>query len=519
MNSGSDRNPRKSGPSVGMRPQGYGRLWWLPAALVVLTGFPLHAAEPADCSDPGNLCAGDPCVIGSSLIAGACSVDFGPRTVVIGGRLTLATGATLSLTADRIEVQGSIRASGQSGNLPSTVSLTASGDIIVSGPISCSTRTDYPVPSGLLLALMAGGSIEVHAPLVNRASTVLSASSMTLLDAGADIVVDAPIQGAGSPGEMVLEAGGNIELLKPIRGKGDSFGGYDIRLSAGGNIEVRRPIRTTGDGSEITLTAGGNVTMDSRAALGARTDDRPLSHGVGPHLTVEAGGTIVASRLRAVNSGESFSAVTLRGDEGVTVEKPMRVAGWSPQVTIASDLGSVFVRARVDARPSCASIILTCGVGTVIITAAGAIGVEDSILAGPPGGGDVSLLSTAGPVDMERNITARVIRLEGADVAVGPDAKLSGQFFHLRSSSGDIDLDGQFIFLSSTEAVAAGNLSATGRFQCRPQGSACCPCCLSLRAGGTVDTSAATINTPLEPDCPGSPCGAFLDGYAGFLDP
>ena len=64
------------------------------------------AAAPVDCSDPNNLCTGDPCVIPSLEVVPSCTVDFRPRQLVIAGTLRVPADGSLSLTAATIVLQG-----------------------------------------------------------------------------------------------------------------------------------------------------------------------------------------------------------------------------------------------------------------------------------------------------------------------------------------------------------------------------------------------------------------------------
>jgi hypothetical protein len=62
-----------------------GAMRTIAAMLVSLILITPVAAAPVDCSDPNNLCTGDPCIIDSIEPAEQCVVDFGPREVQIRG--------------------------------------------------------------------------------------------------------------------------------------------------------------------------------------------------------------------------------------------------------------------------------------------------------------------------------------------------------------------------------------------------------------------------------------------------
>ena len=73
---------------------------------VLLTAAPGRAQ--VDCSNPDNLCTGDPCVIGAIELPASCVVDFGTRTVIISRRLRLPPDGVLSFSAGAFTVSGSI---------------------------------------------------------------------------------------------------------------------------------------------------------------------------------------------------------------------------------------------------------------------------------------------------------------------------------------------------------------------------------------------------------------------------
>jgi hypothetical protein len=94
----------------------------------------LLAAAPGraqvDCSNPGNLCTGDPCVIPALELPASCVVDFGARTVITQGRLRLPPDGVLSFSAGAFMVSGSI-VNQHTISSSVSVSLQATGSIVV----------------------------------------------------------------------------------------------------------------------------------------------------------------------------------------------------------------------------------------------------------------------------------------------------------------------------------------------------------------------------------------------------
>src|SRR5262249_26082168 len=125
---------------------------------------PRPSAGQVDCSDPDDLCTGDPCVIGSVTVASPCVVDFGPRAVVIAGPLRAPGAGMLSLSGGTITVRGRIATSQAAGAAVdgADVSLSASGDLFVNGTIRTSGGN---VDDSGDISLTAGGDIELTRPL------------------------------------------------------------------------------------------------------------------------------------------------------------------------------------------------------------------------------------------------------------------------------------------------------------------------------------------------------------------
>src|SRR5262249_16463966 len=107
------------------------------ALLLVASGVRAQVS----CSNPDNLCTGDPCVIENGSVASSCVVDFGARALVVRGTVHVPDGGVLSFSAGAITVEkpGRIDAvHGDVGGNAGDITLQANGGIDVSGRLDAS---------------------------------------------------------------------------------------------------------------------------------------------------------------------------------------------------------------------------------------------------------------------------------------------------------------------------------------------------------------------------------------------
>src|SRR3954470_22026406 len=91
-----------------------------------------HAAPVVACTQPADLCAGDPCTTGAMTVAPNCVLDFGDRRLVVAGAITVPDGGVLSLSAGDVDVRGPITGIGSTGpsiTLHATRSITQLGSV------------------------------------------------------------------------------------------------------------------------------------------------------------------------------------------------------------------------------------------------------------------------------------------------------------------------------------------------------------------------------------------------------
>src|SRR5262245_31802198 len=112
------------------------------------------AAATADCVTPASLCSGDPCTTTTVTVAPNCVLDFGARTLRIGGTMTVPNGGALRLSANQIEVNAPIQGGTTTGP---NIELVATGNIVQNARIaSYSTTTPGSV------TLRSGGNVTLQ---------------------------------------------------------------------------------------------------------------------------------------------------------------------------------------------------------------------------------------------------------------------------------------------------------------------------------------------------------------------
>ena len=290
---------------------------WL-LALLLLPAIPVDAQ--VDCSNPDNLCTGDPCIITASAVSSPCTVDFGSRAVVIANRLQVGA---LNLTARTIAVQATIsneitvqlfadETIDLDGAIVGAAHLEAGGDINVrqairggmANEIALEAGNDInvtaPIKSGNILTLTAGNDIEVSGPV--RADEILfEAGGRLVLNRGVSASNDPP---AFFPDAVAFHGAAGVELNGPARARG---GDIEV-VSSAGDVTINKVLRADGaftrcNGGVVTITAAGAArirrTISAKGVCGRSSTDGGTVRIEG--ATVDVGS---AALIRAFNGGD-----------------------------------------------------------------------------------------------------------------------------------------------------------------------------------------------------------------------
>jgi len=371
-------------------------------------------AGAVTCSVPDDLCTGDPCVTGPVSVTSPCVLDFGARTLIIGGTLDLPEAGVLSLTAAAIEIHGTIDGGGgnaadvtliatnggilQSARIsvpgsvqPGDVVLQATGDIDIGGIIASATSSSAP-----------GGSVDVHAGGVVRigpasrvgakGGSAATAGTVTIAgDAGGELA--GHLETGGGFGGMVTLASstGSIAMGTDIRGKAGVGTGTTFVVTAGDTVAINRHINGDGkgDGGSITIAAPTIVIANQLSVKGKQ--------GMGGHIELDGDTVTLDGSLRASGYTDGGGVVIVAGSALLDDKIDVRgKAGTGGQVLARATTGNltagVSMRAQIggaiqlEAPAGNLSLngrFLTGGTGCIGLSAGGTISTGTAVLDTP----------------------------------------------------------------------------------------------------------------------------------------
>ncbi len=368
-------------------------------ALVVVTA-PLLLATHATATVPADLCVGNPCTVtGSKTIDDGSDLDFGEQTdLVIASNATVMIGGDATITARSITLQPAARILGGDGT--SLTMITTGGDIRLQAAGSSRSRIDLSANEGGSVALTASGNILLDGPISVAGSGADALGGSIALEAGGNVAVNNDLNsgaaGAFAGGGTVdIFAGGNIDITGQIITSAADSGAGDVTLgSDGGNISLTGSITANGGGPSFEGFAGSAGTIDISATVGNVVISGDITgrggtaafcdFGDGAVIDISAGGSVTLGGSLTAIGGSFGVGGTISVDAGLDV---IQLAGSS---------------VRADAPGSS----LDCGWAI-----GGSFDVFDSrntvlrnVDVGAPGGGDVSVRASGtidilGPVD------------------------------------------------------------------------------------------------------------------------
>jgi hypothetical protein len=319
------------------------------------------------------------------------------------------------------------------------------------------------VPADSLLSLTAA-TIRVEGRLFHSDSF---STAHAFLAAEGDIDVQGGILMHGS-GDLTLDAGGSIDVAAAVTGSAGP-GTRFVTLEADGAITIGRTLRNEGP---IAVRGATGVTVS-----------KPIIALLGYSIEVSSSGGTVLLDDRLIANGPTGGDVTIAAQGDVTINRNVLARGrrfGGGSVSVTSAAGSIIVNADLSVR----------GLGgTVDVTAPGSVTLGDRLDLFRAGtlvvqGGSVT--ATAGSsARADTNGCAGALRFE----ATAGDLTLSGRY----SARARESLSPPCGII---EGAASGDVVADGTFLVAPFG------CIAFSAGGTVDTSGGTFDTPVAADCP-----------------
>jgi hypothetical protein len=310
-------------------------------ALVFVVSSSVSARAQVDCSNPDNLCTGDPCVIGSIEVGQPCNVDFTPRALVIAGTLTVPSGGAVSFTADSISVPGRVVSTPPLGCI---LTLVATDDIVVDGRVRLQGISEIALTAGTDIAL--GGAITLFS----------SDSGEAVLDvqAGEAVATTGRVTAHGARVTLSGPQGVQVEGVMNVgRINGNTLGGLlEISSYSGGVVlsgVVRLPSRGTSgtlDGGELEVNALDDIVVNGRI-LGRGRED-----GAAVQLTSSAGDVTINAPIVATPTGtvvvEAAGQATI--NSSVSVGGEGRFPGCCGAGFVRVEAGSIVVDARATLR-------------------------------------------------------------------------------------------------------------------------------------------------------------------------
>ncbi len=478
------------------------------ATVCFVLGVAAGAAAQVSCDDVDELCTGNPCETSNLAVDSSCTIDFGDRALVIGGKLDVPPGGVLSFTASSITVQGRIDAPG--------AAVTLVADV---GPADLDTEIDVGTGS---LVVSAVENVDVKNRLKAKPGGSVTVTAGELLETGPSGVIETQDGGSVTlSGDLGVTIAGRIFV-------GDGLPGTVQITSSAGTVTLNQDINARGVPSTVTVAGATGVVVNENIA--ANNGDP------GGTVTLTSSGGDVEVRGNVSVRGENAGAIIVQAPLGTAGPFRFDAKGKFNGGSITVEAATVAADGKIAAKGSngdggsielTASTLLTLGLS---LSATGKVnGGQIALRADPSGdivvdgggmavsgghgnGGSVVVSAPAGSVSLRTKINATAksglggtILVDGVALTIGPKSRFdadthgtggevrfaqSGPGLLLLDASCEARVDGVI------EALApAGSLTARGKFR---TGAGC----VGFSASVAPDLSAADADVAVTPSCP-----------------
>ncbi len=344
-----------------------------------------------------TLSAGGNVVVGARIdgVGGAVSIASGGDTqlndhiVTVDAPITVTAGGTIQHAPDGTDAIGA----------PQSVQLRA-GSASISETTGASVDTGSMITTGAVSVTSTGGDINVEVPIYESTGT-------TTLSAAGDINVNQVIANATSGADLVMNAGGSINInakvgpwdrtdaTYPVAGR-DALPGGNITMTAVGDINIGAEIATFRD------TLVGDVARLSLTSTAGSVDF------TAPDLRVMSdSGAVSISAFNDFSNGPTLADVNAAPTAGYYT---------TGQLSLASTGGDVSIDS-----------LIPNSTGSVLISAADQLRVNQRIYTN---NGDITLLAGAGGI------------VQNPTADPNPDGALSTGFISdIDSGTGNLTLE------------------------------------------------------------------------------
>jgi len=414
--------------------------------------------------------AGGALVLGGGAVAadGGGNVLIAGGDIAVNGNLTSAGGNVTVLAAGAIAMMGNTSISG------AQVRLAAGGNAAI-GNVSAGSAS---IVSGGAISAASGSAINVNAAglrLQAAGSARLATAVDTVAAAGAGVTIsesdsiavgtiapvlqvnldgssssadgDSALAGLASTanGNLILTAGGSIDVLDTMRVAADGSGNVLLRAQ-GGALGLGRNADVVSGSGHVSLIAGGGLSLGAGAGL--RTAG-------GGDIDIEAGaaftqldGSVIANAdgsIRLQAAGEVLLASIASGGN----------------VAITSLTGSILEDgdAAVDVSAEGLRLAAAGGIGR-LGAGADALDIDVGTVSARAGKGGINLLEASDIVVGDVNVAVNVVNADGSAgvVAMARQADLRT----LDNGSIVLDAANSFIILNEGSGAADGAVAADG---------------------------------------------------------